>query len=146
MKLLLSAFALRSAAAFGVTSKQGFSSTALRAEPVPLANGSMSFDRVCREIRCKYEGDKATSKSLEEIGKVVAEYLPAIKAVSPDMKVNRMVCGGCLDFKLQMTVGLDAFGPWDGEGFPPEAEILAKLKEIKGVSQVETQTLTNMEI
>ena len=23
---------------------------------VPLANGSMSFDRVCREWRCKYEG------------------------------------------------------------------------------------------
>ena len=57
-----------------------------------------------------------------------------------------MICGGCLDFKLQMTVGLDAFGPWDGEGFTPEAEIIDKLKEIEGVSQVETQTLTNMEI
>lgn len=136
---------MRSVAAFA-GQKQAFTSTALRAEPVPLANGSMNFDRVCREIRCKYEGDKATSKSLEEIGKVVAEYLPEIKAVSSDMKVNRMICGGCLDFKLQMTVGLDAFGPWDKKGFYPEAEILAKLKTIDGVSQIETQTLTNMEI
>ena len=32
---------------------------------VPLANGAMEFDRVCREWRCKYTGDKATSESLE---------------------------------------------------------------------------------
>jgi hypothetical protein len=31
-------------------------------------------------------------------------------------------------------------------GHPPEAEFLAKIKAIKGVSQVETQTITNVEI
>jgi hypothetical protein len=31
-------------------------------------------------------------------------------------------------------------------GHAPEAEFLAKLKAIKGVSQVETQTITNVEI
>jgi hypothetical protein len=73
---------------------------------VPLANGSMSFDRVCREWRCKYTGDKATSESLEAIAKVVDEFLPKIKAVSSGATVNRMICGGCLDFKLQTTVSL----------------------------------------
>ena len=63
-----------------------------------LANGAMDFDAVCREWRCKYEGDKATSKSLEEIAGVVNEYLPAIKGVSADITVNRLVCGSCLDF------------------------------------------------
>ena len=38
---------------------------AVAAEGVPLANGKMSFDRVCRGWRCKYEGDKGTSESLE---------------------------------------------------------------------------------
>jgi hypothetical protein len=64
----------------------------------------MSFNRVCREWRCKYDGDKSTSESLEAIAKVVEEVLPEIKKVSGDITVNRLVCGGCLDFKLMMTV------------------------------------------
>ena len=73
----------------------------------------MSFNRVCREWRCKYEGDKATSESLEAIAKVVDEYLPEIKKISEGVTVNRLVCGGCLDFKLMTTVPLDDFGPWE---------------------------------
>lgn len=86
---------------------------ALNAEDVPLANGAMSFNRVCREWRCKYEGDKATSESLEAISKVVDEYLPELKKLSDGVKVNRLVCGGCLDFKLMTTVPLEDFGPWE---------------------------------
>eukprot|EP00536_Pseudo-nitzschia_multiseries_P009113 jgi/Psemu1/306303/fgenesh1_kg.248_\ len=131
-------------------STQGFSqsraSTALSAEPVPLANGAMSFNRVCREWRCKYDGDKATSKSLEAIAKVLDESLPEIKKASSDITVNRLVCGGCLDFKLMMTVPLEDFGPWEEAGFPPEKDFLEKIKAIEGVSVVETQTITNMEI
>lgn len=159
---------------------------------VPLANGAMEFDRVCREWRCKYTGDKATSESLEAskchtpclenlcwkpmksihsivrvwfsailsishvltissthtstVSKVVDEYLPTIKGISDGVKVNRLVCGSCLDFKLMITVPLDDFGPWEESGHPPEAEFLEKLKAIDGVSQVETQTITNVEI
>jgi hypothetical protein len=76
----------------------------MSANAVPLANGAMSFDRVCREWRCKYTGDKATSESLEAISKLVDEYLPAIKDSSSDATVNRLVCGACLDFKLMTTV------------------------------------------
>merc|ERR1719248_399051 len=57
--------------------------------------------------------------------------------------VGRAVCGGCLDFKLCTTVPLATFGPWEEAGHPPEAEFLEKLKKIEGVSQVETQTMTN---
>jgi hypothetical protein len=113
---------------------------------VDLANGAMSFDRVCREWRCKYTGDKSDSESLEAISKVLDEYLPQIKAVSDDITVNRLVCGACLDFKLMMTVPLEDFGPWEEKGFPPEEEFLEKIKAIDGVSQVETQTITNMVI
>ena len=109
-------------------------------------SGAMEFDRVCREWRCKYTGDKATSESLEEISKVVDEYLPAIKGISDGVKVNRLVCGSCLDFKLMITVPLEDFGGWEESGHAPEAEFLEKLKAIDGVSQVETQTITNVEI
>mmetsp|Transcript_4392 Transcript_4392/g.10390 ORF Transcript_4392/g.10390 Transcript_4392/m.10390 type:complete len:117 (-) Transcript_4392:215-565(-) len=113
---------------------------------VELANGKMSFDRVCREWRCKYEGDAESSESLEAIAGVVKEFLPAIKKASKDAEVTRMVCGGCLDFKLKTTVPLEDFGPWEEAGFAPEADFLEKLKAIKGVSMVETQTITNMVI
>mmetsp|Transcript_4258 Transcript_4258/g.9512 ORF Transcript_4258/g.9512 Transcript_4258/m.9512 type:complete len:149 (+) Transcript_4258:78-524(+) len=133
------------ATAFAPQARNTFT-RAMSANAVPLANGAMSFDRVCREWRCKYEGDKATSESLEAIAKLVEEYLPEVKKASKDVKVNRLVCGGCLDFKLMTTVPLDDFGPWEASGFAPEAEFLEKLKAIDGVSQVETQTITNMEI
>ena len=138
---------ITSASAFGTQNCPPIRfSSALSAEPVPLANGAMSFNRVCREWRCKYEGDKTTSKSLEAISKVLDEKLPEIKKASTDITVNRLVCGGCLDFKLMMTVPLEDFGPWEEAGFPPEKEFLDAIKAIDGVSVVETQTITNMEI
>ena len=60
--------------------------------------------------------------------------------------MNRLVCGGCLDFKLMMTVPLEDFGPWEENKHAPEEKFLEAIKAIDGVSQVETQTITNMEI
>lgn len=74
------------------------------------------------------------------------EYLPQIKAVSEGATVNRLVCGSCLDFKLMTTVPLADYGPWEEKGHAPEAEFLEKISAIEGVSQVETQTITNVEI
>ena len=115
---------------------------------------------MCREWRCKYEGDKATSASLEACSKVLDEYLPELKKID-GVTVNRavqcpsmtawthethtgLVCGGCLDFKVMVTQPLEGYGPWEEAGHPPEADFIAKLKAIPGVSQVETQTITNM--
>mmetsp|Transcript_7163 Transcript_7163/g.22588 ORF Transcript_7163/g.22588 Transcript_7163/m.22588 type:complete len:142 (+) Transcript_7163:74-499(+) len=112
-------------------------------QAVELANGAVSFDRVCREWRCKYSGDKVTSESLEACCGVLAEYLPEIKKME-GVTVNRLICGGCLDFKVMVTQPLEGYGPWEEAGHPPEADFIAKLKAIDGVSQVETQTITNM--
>ena len=43
-----------------------------------------------------------------------------------------------------VTQPLEGYGPWEEAGHPPEADLIAKLKAIPGVSQVETQTITNM--
>ncbi len=45
---------------------------------------------VCREWRCKYEGDKATSASLEACSKVLDDYLPELKRID-GVTVNRAV-------------------------------------------------------
>jgi len=140
MQKIIAALALTGASAFAPVAA---SRTAVVNHGVPLANGAMEFDRVCREWRCKYEGDKATSASLEACSKVLAEYLPELKAIE-GATVNRLVCGGCLDFKVMVTQPLDGYGPWEEAGHPPEADFIAKLKAIPGVSQVETQTITNM--
>ena len=144
MKLSILASVFASAAAFAPSNAVSKPSTALF--DVPLANGSMSFNRVCREWRCKYTGDKSDSESLEAIAKAVDKYLPSIKDASDDITVNRLVCGSCLDFKLMMTVPLDDFGPWEEKGFEPESDFLEAIKAIDGVSQVEPQTITNVEV
>lgn len=89
-------------------------------------------------------GDKSDSKSLEELGKILTKYLPAIKAVSEEMTVNRLICGSCNDFKVQMTVPLEDFGAWEENKFAPEGDILSEIGKIEGVDGVETQTITNM--
>jgi hypothetical protein len=58
--------------------------------------------------------------------------------------LQRVVCGGCLDFKVVVSLTADAFGEWEKTKFEPEEAFIAKLKGIKGVSQVETQTYTIM--
>lgn len=57
---------------------------------------------------------------------------------------DRVVCGGCLDFKVVTSLDADNFGKWEAGDFKPEASFLDKLKAIDGVSLVETQTYTLM--
>ena len=145
MKTVVLSFLLSATSAFVPVVPMSRSNSIAPLAMVDLANGSMSFDRVCREWRCKYEGDKSDSKALEQVAKAVEEYLPKIKEIE-SMSVNRLVCGACKDFKLMMTVDLDQFGKWEEKGFEPESEFLEKIKAIDGISQVETQTITNMVI
>ena len=65
--------------------------------------------------------------------------------VSASRKFNRLMCGSCLDFNLMTTVPLDDFGLWEGNRFVPEKDFLENIMAIKVVSQVETQTITNVD-
>lgn len=49
-------------------------------------------------------------------------------------------------FFVQVAVSLpaDKFGEWEAKAFAPEAEFIASLGKIDGVSAVETQTFTYM--
>lgn len=56
--------------------------------------------------------------------------------------MQRVVCGECHDFKVISCLDAESFGAWEAAGFAPEAEFLAEVKVIEGVSLVETQTYT----
>lgn len=59
----------------------------------------VSFDTVAREWRCKWspDGDKA---SLAAAQVALNDILAEVKAVPGVKDVQRVVCGGCLDFKV----------------------------------------------
>jgi hypothetical protein len=103
----------------------------------------VEFDTIAREWRCKWSGDN-DKKSLQEAQKVLMEVITDLKAVDGVQDVQRVVCGGCLDFKIITKLSAEKFGPWSESGFPPEETFLEKLKAIDGITQVETQTYTIM--
>lgn len=63
-----------------------------------IAEGVL-FDTIAREWRCKWslEGDKA---SLVAAQKALESIVADVKKVPGVKRVDRIVCGGCLDFKV----------------------------------------------
>ena len=59
----------------------------------------VTFDTIAREWRCKWseEGNKA---SLAAAQKALNSIISELKAVDGVKRVDRVVCGGCLDFKV----------------------------------------------
>lgn len=74
--------------------------------------------------------------------KALESILADVKSVDGVKSVERIVCGGCLDFKVITSLPAEKFGEWEEKGFAPESDFLEKLKGIDGVSLVETQTFT----
>ena len=70
--------------------------------------------------------------------------LAEVKAVPGVKAVQRVVCGGCLDFKIITSLDAESFGKWEAAKFAPEETFLEKLKAIDGITAVETQTFTLM--
>mmetsp|Transcript_1184 Transcript_1184/g.1490 ORF Transcript_1184/g.1490 Transcript_1184/m.1490 type:complete len:141 (+) Transcript_1184:102-524(+) len=102
----------------------------------------VSFDTVAREWRCKWESEKALSAAQSAIN----EVLESVKATDGVKEVQRVVCGGCKDFKIITSLPADKFGDWEKAEFAPEKDFLAKLKTIEGIDTVETQTFTLMKM
>ena len=101
----------------------------------------VEFDAIAREWRCKWSAD-SDKASLVEAQKALAGVLDELKAVDGVKEVQRVVCGGCLDFKVITSLSADKFGAWEAAEFAPEHEFLTKLKGIDGISVVETQNYT----
>ena len=112
---------------------------------MPDITSNVSFDTVAREWRLKWSGE-SDKASLVAVQDVLSSFESKIKAVAGVKRVQRIVCGGCLDFKVIVALDAGAFGAWEGAAFEPEAAFLAAVTAIPGVSSVETQTYTIMDV
>jgi len=103
--------------------------------------GNVKFENIAREWRCKWAED-ADKASLTAAQKALEEVLVDLSSVAGVLSVQRVVCGGCHDFKVVTKLPAAAFGDWEKAEFAPEAAFLKTLSGIQGVSTVETQTYT----
>jgi len=105
----------------------------------------VKFNVIAREWRLKWssENDK---KSLVEVNQLMNKFTPKLKTIDGFKSLQRIVCGQCNDFKLITAVNSNTFGKWAQTEFEPESEFLSSVKSIPGVSSVETQTYTLMDI
>ena len=100
------------------------------------------LNRTLKQYSAGPSGGPGDSASLKACQSLLAEYLPALKAL-PGATITRQVCGGCLDFKVSITQPLKEHGEWAMANYDPlESEFLAKLKAIEGTSVHETQEIT----
>jgi hypothetical protein len=126
---------------------------------------NVEFDTIAREWRLKWSDDfdKASLTSVQQLLKKISPALSKIEGVK---NVQRVVCGGCHDYKVIVALAADKFADWvkyfichplnllfttalsiqERTKFDPENEFLESLKSISGVSQVETQTYTLMPV
>lgn len=74
------------------------------------------------------------------------KVLPALSSLEGVVSVQRVVCGDCQDFKVVTKLTRTAFESWQKNAFEPEAKFLSAVKNISGVSAVETQTYTLEEV
>ena len=109
-----------------------------------IAEG-VEFDTIAREWRCKWSGDN-DKKSLVEAQKALKEVIADVQKVDGFQKTDRVVCGGCMDFKVITSLPAEKFGAWEENKFAPEEAFLAKLRAIDGITEVETQTYTLMPV
>ena len=74
---------------------------------------------------------------------VMPNHVPTITELKPGVvSVQRVVCGGCQDFKVIAKLEAAKFADWEAAAFAPEAEFLKEVEAIPGVKKVETQTFT----
>mgnify|MGYP005995591551 CR=1 FL=1 len=107
---------------------------------MPAITENVIFDTLAREWRCKWsEADEKASLSAAQAA--LDAILPSIKAID-GAKVQRVVCGGCLDFKVIISMPADKFGKLEEAAI--EEGFLSSLRAVPGLSAVETQTYTLM--
>lgn len=114
------------------------------APPKPAATqltDNVSFDTVAREWRFKWSEDEE-KLSLTQAQELLDTLIGDVQKVDGVQSVQRVVCGGCHDFKVVVSVAADKFGAWESAKFAPEEQFLDAAGKISGLSQIETQTYT----
>ena len=101
----------------------------------------VDFNTIAREWRLKWSPDN-DKKSLAAVQQTLVVFSSQLKSIPGVKSVQRVVCGGCMDYKVIVALDAGAFGAWEQKAFAPEEEFLKSVKAIGGVTNVETQTYT----
>merc|ERR1711862_1002070 len=93
-------------------------------EPMVQITEGVDFNVIGREWRCKWsaENDK---KSLQEVQTVLESNLKNITDVYGVLGVQRIVCGGCFDFKIIAAIKESKHTAWQENKYAPGEEIKA---------------------
>ncbi|GAB5366867.1 hypothetical protein AAMO2058_001180700 [Amorphochlora amoebiformis] len=109
---------------------------------MPEITKNVTFDTIAREWRMKWDNKETLSK-VQEVLNSVKKELKEVKGVK---SVQRVVCGGCLDYKVVVAVDAESFKGWSEDKFVPEEKFLEAVGKISGVSKIECQTFTLMPV
>jgi hypothetical protein len=105
----------------------------------------VSFDTIAREWRWKWSAD-SNKESLKLAQRELDAVLPTLKALPGLKSLQRVVCGGCLDFKIVLSFSIADYHSFEASEFAPEKSFFTALSAIPGLSSFETQTYTLMSL
>ncbi len=71
----------------------------------------VEFDTIAREWRLKWTPDN-DKKSLASVQQALTKFGGSLKKVDGVKGVQRIVCGGCQDYKVIVSLPADKFGAW----------------------------------
>lgn len=102
----------------------------------------IEFGHIAREWRMKYAENELKGGAVELDKMFKDKHLSEIQKIPGFVSVQRVVCGGCNDFKITIKVKKENFGDWEANKFAPEESFLEAAKGVAGVSGMETQNYT----
>lgn len=99
-----------STAAFRILATKPMTSTLVSRKMATITTG-VEFDTIAREWRLKWSAD-GDKKSLADVQQVLNKYTASLKKLDGVKSVQRVVCGGCLDYKVVVALPAEKWGAW----------------------------------
>ena len=99
------------------------------------------YDTVAREWRCKV----ASRDALGEAQQAWQPFVAEVVRIPGVVRVQRLCCGTCLDFRILVSVREDAYSNWKETNHHPEKEVLGALRARVGCFDVQSQLLSIMD-
>jgi len=112
---------------------------------MPAITDNVQFNTIAREWRLKWD-EKEEKLALTQVQEVLDSLGDALGKIKGAKSIQRVVCGGCHDYKVIVALPEKLFKKWEEDKFAPEETFLDAVKKIDGVSAVETQTYTLMDV
>ena len=100
----------------------------------------IEYDTVAREWRC-------TVGSRDELGvaqHVWQRYAENVRAIPGVVRVQRLCCGACCEFRIVVSMRASAYDAWKATGHQPEPELLQAFRS-RGFAEAHAQLLSIMD-